>query len=159
MKCTRTVLFYPNANSTLRLSYGTIAGYEARDAVSYNYYTTLSGVMEKEDPGNRDFFVPQTLKDLYLEKRFLPYSQDSTMKVCFLTTLDTSGGNSGSPVLNSKGEVIGLNFDGNWESMSGDIIFEQEFQRSICVDVRYILFLIDHFAGARHLIEEMVLHD
>lgn len=151
--------FYPDANSTLRLSYGTISGYHARDAVEYNYYTTLSGVMEKEDPGSREFIVPERMKLLYREKNYLPYSQDSLMKVCFLTNLDTSGGNSGSPVLNARGEVIGLNFDGNWESMSGDIIYEQEFQRSICVDIRYILFIIDQFAGAGHLIEEMDLHD
>ncbi len=151
--------FYPDANSSLRLSYGTISGYKARDAVRYDYYTTLSGVMEKEDPENRDYTVPQLLKDLWRKKNYSPYSKDSLMRVCFLTNLDTSGGNSGSPVLNSRGEVIGLNFDGNWESMSGDIIFEPYYQRSICVDVRYILFLIDHFAGAGHLIKEMDLHD
>jgi len=151
--------FYPDANSTLRLSYGIISSSHARDAVRYDYYTTLKGVMEKEDPGNRDFIVPEMLKSLYGEKSYEPYSQDSIMKVCFLTNLDTSGGNSGSPVLNARGEVIGLNFDGNWESMSGDIIYEPEFQRSICVDVRYILFLVDKFAGAGHLIEEMDLHD
>jgi len=151
--------FYPDANSTLRLSYGSISSYDPRDAVQYDYYTTLTGVMEKEDPGNRDFRVPEMLKSLYREKSYEPYSRDSIMKVCFLTNLDTSGGNSGSPVLNARGEVIGLNFDGNWESMSGDIIYEPDFQRSICVDIRYILFLVDKFAGAGHLIEEMNLHD
>jgi hypothetical protein len=115
--------------------------------------------MEKERPGERDYRVPDALKKLWLEKKYHPYSRDSTMKVCFLTNLDTSGGNSGSPVLNARGEVIGLNFDGNWESMSGDIIYEPEFQRSICVDIRYILLLVDHFAGAGHLVEEMELHD
>jgi hypothetical protein len=148
-------VFYPDANSTLRLTYGTISGYNARDAVTYDYYTTMKGVIEKEDPWNRDFFLPEGLKALYEQKNYFPYSRDSTMKVCFLTNLDTSGGNSGSPVLNSKGEVIGLNFDGTWESMSGDIIYETDYQRSICVDIRYILLIIDRFAGAGHLLKEM----
>lgn len=151
--------FYPDANSSLRLSYGTITGYHARDAVRYDYYTTLAGVMEKEDPEDREFIVPEKLKELYRTKEYYPYSPDSTMKVCFLTNLDTSGGNSGSPVMNARGEVIGLNFDGNWESMSGDIIYEPEYQRSICVDIRYILFILDRYAGASHLIQEMNLHD
>ncbi len=152
-------IFYPDANSTLRLSYGTVCDYLARDAVSYDYYTTLAGVMEKEDLREREFTVPAKLKQLFEEKNFQPYCQDNTMRVCFLTDLDTTGGNSGSPVLNSRGELIGLNFDGNWESMSGDIIYEPEFQRSICVDIRYILFIVDKFAGAHQLIEEMDIHD
>lgn len=148
-------LFYPDANSSLRLSYGTVCSYQARDAVSYDYFTTLAGVMEKDDPDNRDFRVPEKLKQLYEEKDYQPYVRDNTMMVCFITNLDTTGGNSGSPVLNAKGELIGLNFDGNWESMSGDIIYEPQFQRSICVDIRYVLFIIDKFAGADHLIKEM----
>jgi hypothetical protein len=111
--------------------------------------------MEKEDPGKSEFYVPEKLKLLFREKDYQPYVQDSTMRVCFLTNLDTTGGNSGSPILNAKGELIGLNFDGNWESMSGDIIYEPEYQRSICVDIRYVLFIIDKFAGADHLIQEM----
>jgi hypothetical protein len=152
-------IFYPDANSTLRLSYGTVCDYLARDAVRGEYYTTLAGVMEKEDPENRAFQVPEKLKQLYEEKNYQPYVRDNTMRVCFLTNLDTTGGNSGSPVLNSRGELIGLNFDGNWESMSGDIIYEPEFQRSICVDIRYVLFIIDKFAGAHHLIQEMDIND
>ncbi len=147
--------FYPDANSTLRMSYGTISGYHARDAVEYHYYTTMKGVIEKEDPWSRDFHVPEALKELYSNKQYYPYSKDSVMKVCFLNNLDTTGGNSGSPVLNSRGEIIGLNFDGTWESMSGDIIYEPEYQRSICVDIRYILLIIDKFAGAEHLVKEM----
>ncbi len=152
-------VFYPDANSTLRLSYGTVCDYLARDAVSYGYYTTLAGVMEKEDPGDREFHVPEKLKRLFEEKDYQPYVRDSTMRVCFLTNLDTTGGNSGSPVLNSRGELIGLNFDGNWESMSGDMIYEPALQRSICVDIRYVLFIIDKFAGAHHLIAEMDIND
>lgn len=147
--------FYPDANSTLRMSYGTISGYHARDAVDYKYFTTLKGVIEKEDPWDRNFYLPEGLKELYRSKQYYPYSQDSVMNVCFLTNLDTSGGNSGSPVLNSRGEIIGLNFDGTWESMSGDIIYEPDYQRSICVDIRYILLIIDKFAGAGHLVKEM----
>ena len=150
--------FYPDANSTLRLSYGIICDYQARDAVYYDYYTTLAGVMEKEDPEQKEFQVPEKLKLLYREKDYQPYVRDSTMRVCFITNLDTTGGNSGSPILNAKGELIGLNFDGNWESLSGDIIYEPEYQRSICVDIRYVLFIIDKFAGADHLIQEMEIH-
>jgi hypothetical protein len=152
-------VFYPDANSTLRLSYGAVCDYVGRDAVSYEYFTTLAGVMEKHDPDKREFRVPEKLKELFEEKNYQPYVRDSTMKVCFITNLDTTGGNSGSPVLNSRGELIGLNFDGNWESMSGDIIYERAFQRSICVDIRYILFIIDKFAGAHHLIQEMDIND
>ena len=152
-------VFYPDANSSLRLSYGTVCDYQARDAVSYEYYTTLAGAMEKEDPENREFHIPERLKQLFEEKNYHPYVRDNTMRVCFLTNLDTTGGNSGSPVLNAKGELTGLNFDGNWESMSGDIIYEPEFQRSICVDIRYVLFIIDKFAGAEHLIQEMDIND
>lgn len=152
-------LFYPDANSSLRLSYGIIEGYRPRDGVEYGYYTTLEGVLEKDNPELRDYRVPEKLKELYRSEEYLPYTTDSVMKVCFLTNLDTSGGNSGSPVLNAKGEIIGLNFDGNWESMSSDIIYEPELTRSICVDIRYVLFLIDKYGDSGYLIKEMELHD
>lgn len=149
--------FYPDANFTMRLTYGQILDYYPADAVHYDYYTTLKGVMEKEDPDNWEFVVPDKLKELYNKKDYGIYSPDGEMKVCFISNLDITGGNSGSPVINGKGELIGLAFDGNWEAMSGDIVFEPEIQRTISVDIRYVLFIIDKFAGATRLIEEMDL--
>jgi len=149
--------FYPNANSTMRLTYGTVGDYEPRDAVRYLHHTTLSGVMEKEDPDNYEFVVSPRLKELYQTKDYGPYGENGDMHVCFTTNNDITGGNSGSPVINGKGELIGLAFDGNWEAMSGDVVFEPELQKCINVDIRYILFVIDKYAGATHLIEEMTL--
>ncbi|MGM0565614.1 MAG: S46 family peptidase [Bacteroidota bacterium] len=150
--------YYPDANFTMRLTYGDVSGYEARDAVYYDYYTTLEGVMEKEDPDSKEFVVPEKLKELYEEKDYGRYAaEDGTMRVCFLTDNDITGGNSGSPVLNGKGHLIGIAFDGNWEAMSGDIAFEPELQRTISVDIRYVLFVIDKYAGAHNLLEEMNL--
>ncbi|MBW6459150.1 MAG: S46 family peptidase [Bacteroidales bacterium] len=149
--------FYPDANSTMRLTYGTVRGYHPADAVYYHYYTTLEGVMEKEDPTNYEFVVPEKLKELYQAKDYGRYGDNGVMKVCFLTDHDITGGNSGSPVINAKGELIGLAFDGNWEAMSGDIAYEPLLQRTINVDIRYVLFIIDKFAGARHLVEEMTI--
>ncbi len=147
--------FYPDANSTIRLTYGTVGDYKAKDAVYYSHFTTLEGVMEKEDPDNMEFIVSEKLKELYRKKDYGPYSENGTMHVCFTTNNDITGGNSGSPVLNKKGELIGIAFDGNWEAMSGDIAFEHELQKCINVDIRYVLFIIDKYAGAKHLIEEM----
>ncbi|MCK5168712.1 MAG: S46 family peptidase, partial [Bacteroidales bacterium] len=128
------------------------------DAVHYDYITTLKGVMEKEDPDNWEFVVPEKLKELYNKKDYGKYAlKNGEMPIAFLSTNDITGGNSGSPVLNAKGELIGIAFDGNWEAMSGDIVFEPELQRCINVDVRYTLFIIDKFAGAKHLIEEMTI--
>ncbi|NQU82290.1 MAG: S46 family peptidase [Bacteroidetes bacterium] len=150
------VLFYPDANFTMRLTYGTVSGYDAKDAVWFNYYTTLEGVMEKEDPDNYEFIVDEKLKKLYEEKDYGRYADENGyMPVCFLTNNDITGGNSGSPVLNDNGELIGLAFDGNWEAMSGDITFEEKLQRCIVVDIRYVLFIMDKYAGAKNLIEEM----
>ena len=147
---------YPDANFTMRLTYGTVLPYYPRDAVFYNYYTTLKGVMEKEDPSNWEFVVPEKLKELYEAKDFGRYANDKgEMPVAFISNLDITGGNSGSPIMNGRGELIGLAFDGNWESMSGDIIFEPELQRCISVDIRYVLFIIEKYGGATNLIEEL----
>ena len=150
-------VYSPNANSTLRLTYGTVGGYNSKDAVIYKYYTTLEGIMEKEDPNNDEFIVPAKLKELYKAKDYGRYGQDGELRVNFISDNDITGGNSGSPVMNSKGELIGCAFDGNWEAMSGDIFFESQFQRTISVDIRYILFIIDKYAGATHLVDEMTI--
>jgi len=149
--------FYSDANSTMRMSYGKVLDYFPADAVHYDYITTLSGVMQKEDPDNEEFIVEKKLKDLYQQKDYGRYGQDGEMIVCFLTTNDITGGNSGSPVINADGQLIGLAFDGNWEAMSGDIMFEPDLQRTINVDIRYVLFIIDKFAGATNLINELTL--
>ncbi len=147
---------YPDANFTMRLTYGNVMGYSPADAVEYKYYTTLSGVMEKEDPDNWEFVVPADLKYLYYAQDFGQYAmKDGRMATCFLSNNDITGGNSGSPIMNAKGELIGLAFDGNWESMSSDIMFEPNLQRCINVDIRYVLFIVDKFGGAGYLIDEM----
>ncbi len=147
--------FYPDANFTMRLTYGSVQDYDAKDAVHYNYYTTLKGVMEKEDPDNWEFVVDPRLKELYQKKDFGIYGVNNELPVCFLTTNDITGGNSGSPVMDDSGNLIGLAFDGNWEAMSSDVAFEPDLQRCICVDIRYVLFIMDKFAGASHLVQEM----
>lgn len=147
---------YPDANFTMRLTYGTVGGYSPKDAVIYRYYTTLDGVMEKEDPDNWEFVVPARLKELYKARDFGPYAMpDGKMPVAFLSNNDITGGNSGSPVLNADGDLLGLAFDGNWESMSSDVMFEPDLQRCINVDIRYVLFIIDKFGGAGWLLDEM----
>ncbi len=147
---------YPDANSTMRMTYGQVKSYSPKDAVVYDYVTTLDGVMEKEDPNNWEFVVPAKLKELYKARDYGQYAMpNGKLPVAFITTNDITGGNSGSPVLNAKGELIGTAFDGNWEAMSGDIVFEPQLQRCINVDIRYTLFIIDKFGGAGHLLKEM----
>ncbi len=156
-------VYCPDANSTMRMTYGSVEDYMAADAVYYDYYTTLAGVMEKEDPSNAEFIVEEDLKVLFENKDFGRYGEmvdgKEKMIVCFLTTNDITGGNSGSPVINGKGELIGIAFDGNWEAMSGDIAFEPDLQRTINVDIRYVLFIIDKMAGAQNLIDELTIVD
>ncbi len=147
---------YPDANFTMRMTYGSVLDYYPADAIHYDYITTLEGVMEKEDPTNDEFIVPAKLKELYDTKDYGQYAnKDGKLIVNFLTNNDITGGNSGSPVINAEGELIGLAFDGNWEAMSGDIAFEPELQRTICVDARYVLFIIDKFANCQRLINEL----
>ena len=146
----------PDANSTMRMTYGSVKPYQPKDGVTYNHYTTLAGVMQKENPNSSEFIVPARLKELYEKKDFGDYAlPNGEMPVAFLTTNDITGGNSGSGVLNAKGELIGLAFDGNWESLSGDINFDTKKQRCINVDIRYVLFVIEKFGGCTRLIEEM----
>ena len=149
--------FYPDANSTMRFTYGTVGGYFPADAVYFDFATTYKGVMEKEDPNHHEFIVPEELTELFRKKDFGEYGNDDNLIVNFISNNDITGGNSGSPVLDGEGNLIGLAFDGNWEAMSGDILFEHEMQRCINVDARYILFIIDKFAGASHLIDEMTI--
>ena len=147
---------YPDANFTMRLTYGNVKPYQPKDGVTYNYYTTLKGVMEKEDPNNSEFIVPARLKKLYETKDFGQYAMaNGEMPVAFLTTNDITGGNSGSGVYNGNGELIGLAFDGNWESLSGDINFDDNLQRCINVDIRYVLFVIEKLGNCKRLINEM----
>ncbi len=148
--------YYPDANSTLRLSYGSIGDYEPKDGVRFKYLTTLKGIIEKENEELIDFKVPKQLKELYKAKNFAPYQMDNgQMPVCFLTNNDITGGNSGSPVINGNGELIGVAFDGNWEAMTSDLAYEERLQKCICVDIRYVLFVVDKMAQAQNLIDEM----
>ena len=148
----------PDANFTIRLTYGNVKSYDPKDGIHYKYYTTLKGVMEKEDPSNPEFVVPAKLKELYATKNFGRYAlPNGEMPTCFLTTNDITGGNSGSPVLNGNGELIGAAFDGNWESLSGDINFDNNLQRCIAVDIRYVLFIVEKLGGCKNLIDEMTI--
>ena len=149
---------YPDANFTIRLTYGNVKSYDPKDGVHYDYFTTTDGILEKEDAENREFNVPAKLKELIQNKDFGRYAmKNGEMPVAFITTNDITGGNSGSPVINARGELIGSAFDGNWESLSGDINFDNNLQRCICVDIRYVLFIIDKLGGAKHLIDEMTI--
>ena len=151
-------IFYPDANSTMRLTYGTVGSYHPRDGVLYKETTTVNGYLEKEIPGDDEFDVPARMKELILAKDFGRYADSNgDLIACFISNNDITGGNSGSPVLNARGELIGCAFDGNWEAMSGDLAFEPEIQRTISVDIRFVLWVIDKYAGATHLIDEMTL--
>ncbi|HOZ29467.1 MAG TPA: S46 family peptidase [Bacteroidales bacterium] len=151
-------LMYPDANSTIRLTYGNVRRYDPLDGVAYNYYTTLKGVIDKEDPKNPEFEVPEKLKKLYATKNYGQYvNKNNEISTCFITNNDITGGNSGSPVINGEGQLIGIAFDGNSEAMSGDIDFEENLQRCINLDIRYALFIIDKYAEAYNLLDEMVI--
>jgi len=150
-------LFYPDANFSLRVSYGEVSGYDSRDAVFYKHYTTLEGVIEKDNPEIYDYGVPEKLKELYLKKDYGRYAQDWKIPICFLATNHTTGGNSGSPVIDAEGNLIGLNFDRAWEGVMSDLMFNPKQCRNISLDIRYAMFIIDKFAGAGYLLDEMTL--
>lgn len=149
--------FYPDANSTLRVTYGKVKPYHARDAVKYDYYTYLDGVMEKYKPGDYEFDVPEKLRSLYQSKDFGQYGSNGKMPVCFIGANHTTGGNSGSPALDAYGNLVGLNFDRVWEGTMSDINYDPSICRNIMVDIRYVLFIVDKYAGASHLVKEMKL--
>ncbi|MCL2167863.1 MAG: S46 family peptidase [Lentimicrobiaceae bacterium] len=148
---------YPDANSTMRVTYGKVLDYYPQEAVYYNWFTTTDGILPKEIPGDPEFDVPAKLKELILAKDYGRYGKDDVLNVCFLTNNDITGGNSGSPVINASGELIGCAFDGNWESLSSNIIYNPELQRCICVDIRYVMFVIDKVGGAGYLLDEMMI--
>ncbi|MEN9394956.1 MAG: hypothetical protein RL362_1177 [Bacteroidota bacterium] len=149
----------PDANSTMRVTYGKIKNYKAADALIYDYYTTTNGIMEKWDNSNPEFVVPDKLVELIKNKDFGPYANEKgEMVTCFIGDLDITGGNSGSPVMDANGNWIGLAFDGNWEAMSGDIAYEKDLQRTICVDIRYVLFIVDKLMGGKNIVDELTYY-
>lgn len=147
--------FYPDANSSMRLSYGSVAGYAPMDGLVAKPFSNYKGIFEKFDPNNTDYAYPEKMKELLTNKDFGKYADGQSINICFITNNDVTGGSAGSPVLNGNGQIVGFTFDKNWESMSGDIIFEEDYQRTINIDVRYILFIIEKFANAGHLLDEM----
>ena len=157
MEFEKDKVFYPDANFTLRVAYGNVKGYHPKDAVYYEYRTTLKGIIEKDNPEIYDYNVPQKLKDLYKNKDYGQYEVDGTVPVCFIATNHTTGGNSGSPVLNAEGQLIGINFDRAWEGVMSDLMFNPKQCRNISLDMHYMLFLIDKFAGAGYLLDEMTI--
>ena len=150
-------VFYPDANSTLRVAFGTIQGYNSRDAVYFRHVSTLKGIIEKDNPEIYDYDVPEKLKELYAMRDYGRYSQDGEMPVCFIANNHTTGGNSGSPVINAEGYLIGINFDRAWEGVASDMAFNPDQSRNISLDIRYALFIIDKFAGAGYLLDEMTI--
>ncbi len=157
MEVMKEKVFYPDANSTLRVTFGNVKGYTARDAVHYSYYTDLDGIMEKYKPGDYEFDVPEKLRSLHAAKDYGIYGKNGIMPVCFIATNHTTGGNSGSPALDAYGNLIGLNFDRVWEGTMSDINYDPSICRNIMVDIRYVLFIVDKYAGAGHLVKEMKL--
>ena len=150
--------FYPDANFTLRVSYGKVNGYSPQDAVYYKHYTTLEGIMEKEDPDIYDYVVTDRLSELYENKDYGAYAdKDGTLHVGFAASNHTTGGNSGSPVLNAEGQLIGVNFDRCWEGTMSDLMYDPNVCRNISIDIRYFLFIVDKYAGAGYLLDEMKL--
>ncbi len=157
MEFDKNRIFYPDANSTLRLTYGTVKGYFSKDAVYFTPYTTLKGIMEKDNPAIYDYDVPERLKELYKNRDFGRYTQNGEVPVCFIANNHTTGGNSGSPVINADGQLIGVNFDRAWEGVASDLAYNPDQSRNISLDIRYALFLIDKFAGAGYLLNEMTI--
>ncbi len=150
--------FYPDANGTIRVTYGNVKGFNPSDGVTYKHFTTMEGILEKEDPNIYDYVVEDKLKELYNNKDFGQYAdKDGSLHVCFIAANHTSGGNSGSPILNADGHLLGLNFDRNWEGTMSDLMYDPDYCRNISVDIRYCLFVIDKFAGATHLVDEMTI--
>jgi hypothetical protein len=149
---------FPDANFTLRVTYGKVEGFKPQDGKNYRHFTTLEGIMEKENPDIYDYVVEPKLKELYNKKDYGRYAdKDGSMHVAFTASVHTTGGNSGSPILNAEGQLLGLNFDRCWEGTMSDLIYDPAICRNISVDIRYVLFIIDKFAGARHLIDEMTI--
>jgi hypothetical protein len=150
-------VFYPDANFTMRVTYGRVEGYRPSDAVEYRHYTTMDGIFEKENPDIPDYFVPKELRDLYASKDFGAYAEVEQVPVCFIASNHTSGGNSGSPVLNGEGHLVGINFDRNWEGTMSDYFYHPDICRNISLDIRYVLFIIDKYANASSLLDELTI--
>ena len=150
-----TRVFYPDANSTLRVAYGSVQGYSPSDAVYFTPVSSLEGIMQKDNPEIYDYNIPQKLRDLYAAKDYGVWEVDGSVPVAFIATNHTSGGNSGSPVLDANGNLIGVNFDRVWEGTMSDIVFDPDVCRNIALDIRYALFIVDKLAGAQHLLDEM----
>jgi hypothetical protein len=157
MKMQKDKVLFPDANFTMRVSYGKVAGFSPKDAIDYKFYTTLDGVIEKDNPKIYDYDVPDKLKEIYKEKDFGRYEVNGTVPICFIATNHTTGGNSGSPVLDADGNLIGLNFDRAWDGIMSDMELDPERSRNVTLDIRYLLFIVDKFAGARHLLNEMTI--
>ena len=149
--------FFSDANSTMRLTYGKVEGSKPRDGMSYDWFTTIDGIIDKYNTGEADFKIPTRLQNLYDEKNYGRYGANGTLNICFLGSNNTTGGNSGSPALDSKGQLVGINFDRTWESTMSDVLFDENICRNIMVDIRYVLWVIDIYAGAGHLVNEMNL--